>query len=155
MFQYIDSVYNLVNEAQTRHFQKWPILGINVGTPEVGAQPLTYDGEISKFKNWIKTRLTWLDANMPGTCTSEVADLVKDNHFIRVFPNPASDVVYIESGMPFKSISLTNVAGKIILSMENTGNSGVLETSGLAAGLYFVTVYLSDYSSETIKLIIE
>ena len=99
--------------------------------------------------------MTWLDANMPGTCTSEVADLVKDNHFIRVFPNPASDVVYIESGMPFKSISLTNVAGKIILSMENTGNSGVLETSGLAAGLYFVTVYLSDYSSETIKLIIE
>ncbi len=154
MFHYIDSVYSLVNEAQSRHFQKWPILGINVGTPEVGTQPLTYDGEISKFKSWIQTRLAWLDANMPGTCTSEVTGLVKDNPFIRVFPNPASDVVYIESGMRLKSISLTNVAGKTILSMENTGNSGILETSGLSPGLYFVKVCLSDYTLETIKLII-
>jgi hypothetical protein len=30
---YIDSIHTLVNEAQERHYQKWPILGENVGTP--------------------------------------------------------------------------------------------------------------------------
>ena len=75
---YIDSICTLVSEAQVRHFQKWPILGKNVGTPEVDEQPKTFEGEITKFKNWITTRLTWLDANMPGkdivadTDTSEI-----------------------------------------------------------------------------------
>jgi hypothetical protein len=63
---YIDSIYNLVYEAQDRHYDRWPILGTNVGTPEVDEQPDTYDGEIVKFRNWVDTRLYWLDANMPG-----------------------------------------------------------------------------------------
>ncbi len=49
----IDSVANLLSEAQDRHYQKWKILGINVGTPESGEQPSSYDGEIEKFKDKI------------------------------------------------------------------------------------------------------
>ena len=53
----IDSVAVLLNEAQERHYQKWKILGINVGTPEYGEQPVTFSGEIEKFKSWINRRL--------------------------------------------------------------------------------------------------
>ncbi|MCX6254775.1 MAG: CotH kinase family protein [Bacteroidia bacterium] len=66
----IDSVAYLIDEAQYRHFQKWNILGINVGTPEPDFQPTTYSGEIVKFKGWINTRLAWLDASVQINVTS-------------------------------------------------------------------------------------
>jgi hypothetical protein len=83
----------LVDEAQVRHYQRWPILGINVGTPEVDTQPTTFDGEITKFKNWISTRLTWLDANMPGrdtqvTGVQGMGTLLKDFVLFQNYPNP-------------------------------------------------------------------
>ena len=53
LYNVIDSVAILLDEAQERHFQKWRILGINVGTPEYGEQPETFSGEIEKFKGWI------------------------------------------------------------------------------------------------------
>ncbi|HUV00180.1 MAG TPA: CotH kinase family protein, partial [Bacteroidales bacterium] len=34
IYNQIDSVASLLDDAQQRHFQKWKILGINVGTPE-------------------------------------------------------------------------------------------------------------------------
>jgi len=93
LYHYIDSIYTLVNEAQVRHYQRWPILGINVGTPEVDAQPTTFDGEITKFKNWISTRLTWLDANMPGrdtqvTSVEGKSAMPKEFALSQNYPNP-------------------------------------------------------------------
>ncbi len=68
MFHYIDSMANYLNQAQARHYARWPTLGINVGTPENGPIPLTYAGEIARFKQFYRDRLLWLDANLPGTC---------------------------------------------------------------------------------------
>ena len=68
IFSFIDSLSSMLSEPQNRHYTRWPILGINVGTPEVGIQPTSYSGGIIKFKNWINERLIWLDANMPGNC---------------------------------------------------------------------------------------
>lgn len=155
LFQYIDSVHNLVNEAQNRHYQKWPILGINVGTPEVGFQPLTYDGEIAKFKNWITTRLTWLDANMPGTCTSETPDDGNGVSFLRIFPNPATDRAYFEAGLPIQSLIIRNLTGQNVLALDEPGESGSLEITDLEPGCYFVTVYFKDLTRKTLKLILE
>ncbi|HMN32410.1 MAG TPA: CotH kinase family protein [Chitinophagaceae bacterium] len=70
MFHYIDSMANYLNQAQARHFTRWPILGINVGTPENGPIPTTYAGEITRFKKFYKDRILWLDNNLPGTCNT-------------------------------------------------------------------------------------
>jgi hypothetical protein len=91
---YIDSIHTLVDEAQVRHYQRWPILGGGPeGAPELDAQPTTFDGEITKFKNWISTRLTWLDANMPGrdtqvTGVQGMGTLLKDFVLFQNYPNP-------------------------------------------------------------------
>jgi hypothetical protein len=58
IFSYIDSVSTFLNEAQKRHYTRWDILGENVGVPEVGYIPTTFNTEIGKFKNWIETRQT-------------------------------------------------------------------------------------------------
>lgn len=70
MFHYLDSMANYLNQAQARHYVRWPILGINVGTPENGPIPLTYAGEIERLKQFYRDRILWLDANLPGTCST-------------------------------------------------------------------------------------
>jgi len=63
----MDSIHTLVNEAQVRHYIKWPTLGVvSTGAPEVEPQPVTYNAAVFQMKKWITTRLTWLDKNMPG-----------------------------------------------------------------------------------------
>jgi hypothetical protein len=68
MFYYIDSMANYLNQAQARHYVRWPTLGINVGTPENGPIPTTFAGEIERFKQFYRDRILWLDANLPGNC---------------------------------------------------------------------------------------
>jgi hypothetical protein len=66
---FIDSVGTLVQNAQVRHFQKWPILGMAGPAPEQGPFGATYAEDLVRLKQWIATRLAWLDDNIPGVCT--------------------------------------------------------------------------------------
>jgi subtilisin-like proprotein convertase family protein len=63
----IDSVAGYLNESQAWNFTVWPILGVYVW-PNVSPYPSTYAGEIANLKQWLGTRIQWLDANMPGNC---------------------------------------------------------------------------------------
>ena len=118
IFSFIDSLSSLVDEPQNRHYIRWPILGINVGTPEVGNQPTSYNGEIIKFKNWINERLNWLDANMPGNCPNVSVSENKKSYVV-TYPNPSSEIVNIYSEQPIKNISLFDNIGRIIFKKEN------------------------------------
>ncbi len=116
IFGVIDSVYNVVKNPQNKHFQKWKILGINVGAPEVDAQPQTYEGEVEKLKDWISTRLEWLDANMIGNCDiTNVAINTSDTELI-IWPNPASNHINIKSSMEIREVSIYNVTGALVLN---------------------------------------
>lgn len=140
----IDSVVNLLNEAQVRHFNKWKILGINVGTPEVDDQPVTFDGEILKLKTWINTRLAWLDANMVGS-DSIGEDIFKDQDIYRIFPNPASENVYIESNVEISNIKVVNLTGITVAELTNCNDLSVsINVSSLTRGIYFVSILLKD-----------
>ncbi len=72
MNHYIDSVAALLAESQVRHFTRWPILGVYTW-PNPTPIPTTFAGEIQALKDWIVARTTWMDANLPGTCTPSVA----------------------------------------------------------------------------------
>jgi len=115
VFAMMDSLYNVVKNAQVKHFQKWQILGKNVGAPEVDAQPATYTGEVEKLKNWITLRLNWLDKNMPGKCSTVNTYQLAENKGIRVYPNPATDELNILSGETISSVQIFDLAGKTIL----------------------------------------
>jgi hypothetical protein len=141
----IDSVATLLNEAQSRHFQKWNTLGINTGTPESGIQPATYSGVIAQFKDWIKTRLAWLDANMVGSDVLSVkknpADLVR----CRVFPNPVGDILYIESDNEINSIALYNITGALVMMKNDLCEYSVnADVTSLNPGLYITRIVFSN-----------
>jgi hypothetical protein len=138
----IDSVANLLDEAQVRHYQKWKILGINAGTPESGIQPSTYIGETDKLKKWISTRLTWLDANMIEPSLSVTDPIAKVN--CRVFPNPASGTLYIESDKDIKSFAIYNTTGMLIVEGKDAYNYLVrLNVAHLNPGIYVLKIYFT------------
>ena len=118
IFSFIDSLSSMVSEPQNRHYTRWPILGINVGTPEVGNQPTSYSGEIIKFKSWINERLLWLDANMPGNCPNVSVSENKKTYVV-TYPNPSTDIVNIYSETLLKNIKLFDNVGRLIFKEEN------------------------------------
>lgn len=140
---YIDSVGELVQNAQARHFQKWPILGMSGFAPEVNAIAITYAAELDTLKAWIATRLTWLDANIPGTCWPEVPSGIteRSDGEVRIYPNPAESVLNIVSQQAMEEVRLYDMQGRMVRSlMISHQRSFELDVSELNTGLYMLEV---------------
>jgi hypothetical protein len=149
---YIDSVTRFLQEAQVRHYERWDILGKDVGAPEVGQIPDTFEGEMTKFKNWIRTRLDWLDQHMPGDLETSLPD---ETPFLRVFPNPATEWLYVESSYLLDRVEICSLTGAVLLVEDDLhGNSGSLQVSGLRSGLYLMHIFFMGGERTSHKLLI-
>ena len=156
IFNLIDSTYNVVKNEQQKHFDKWNTLGRNVGAPEVDAQPTTYTGEIEKLKNWITTRLNWLDENMIGTCTTVNSFELANNFKIKIYPNPARDFLSVLCNENVEKIRLTDLTGKIILEQNSIHSELIkLDVSTLPAGIYLTTIQTENGKISNQKIIIQ
>ncbi len=150
VFAIIDSLYNEVKNAQVKHFQKWQILGKNVGAPEVDAQPATYTGEVEKLKNWITARLNWLDKNMLGKCATVNAQYLAENNGVSIYPNPATSEVNILSGKTISSILIFDLTGKTILVNPAVNAEMIrIDVSSFSPGMYIVK--LIDVKGNTVS----
>ncbi len=155
IFAYIDSVTAYLDEAQQRHYARWDILGENVGAPEVGTIPTTFSGEVDKFKYWISTRLDWLDAHMPGDENGpmKVSD-VPDARF-RLFPNPTTEAVYIESDTPLVQVEIWSLSGRKVYQNTSPADFSVrVDLQGLAPGIYLVKITLNSGEVLSQKLLL-
>ena len=117
IFSYIDSTVSLLNEAQVRHFTKWPILGVYTW-PNPNPIPTSYPGEITAMKTWIQNRITWLDANMPGSYSLPVVNLGNDT---TVCPGH----LILNAGNTGSSFSWNNGATSQTITANNAGNYAV------------------------------
>ncbi|RUA08855.1 MAG: hypothetical protein DSY82_06555 [Flavobacteriia bacterium] len=143
IYKTMDSIYNLVKEPQKNHFKRWDVLGVRTGAPELEPPAETYEEEVQRLKNWIATRLTWLDQNMVGSgdhCDAlavEKFDLVK----LRLFPNPVHTRLYIEAVHPVDRIEIFDQFGRKVMDYEGKDRySNTLRISNLSQGLYFVRI---------------
>lgn len=150
LHSYIDSIASLVENANQRHFQKWPFLGINTGAPEVGPIPTTFQGEVDYLKDWIEIRLNWLDGELPepaecDTISTVTIDDEVSNSF-RVYPNPSNGKFVIDlntiSGATF--LEVFAISGQRILSKQVTNSDQVIDLTGFAEGVYQLRVIASD-----------
>ena len=62
LLKYVDDTAALLNEAQTRNFERWRILGIRVWPNWYIAK--TYQEEIDWMKGWLQDRLNWMDSQI-------------------------------------------------------------------------------------------
>jgi hypothetical protein len=146
LFAYIDSMRTLVQNAQVRHFKKWPILGLSGPAPDIGPVATTYNAEIDSLKNWIGIRLQWLDANIPGLCITTGVDAINSSCNIHCYPNPAKEYFTIDYTLPSQMnvvVRLYNYLGAEVLLLPqeiiSTGQNSIkVETSNLSNGIYIL-----------------
>lgn len=85
-------------------------------------------------------------AGCSGTDTLRVKDCttLEENVLanIKIYPNPANDIVRIETGNLIVNIDVLNAAGQKVLSQQVMGNTQ-LSTTGLANGFYMLELYTS------------
>ncbi|ASK32460.1 hypothetical protein CEY12_21285 [Chryseobacterium sp. T16E-39] len=80
--------------------------------------------------------------------TSEVAGNKKE---ITIYPNPFTDSINISDIDKVKSISVSDMSGRLVKTIDNPGS--VIYLTGIQGGLYLVTLHMKDGSKQTIKAI--
>ena len=79
-----------------------------------------------------------------ASITAQTTDVGIVNYLensITLFPNPANDVVNVQSSMfQVQSIEVIDVYGKVINTVNVVDNPTRINVSGLANGMYFVRV---------------
>ncbi len=148
---YIDSIAQTLNEAQARNFSKWPILGIYVW-PNPQPIPATYAGEIESLKDWIASRMTWLDANMPGTCTTIGIPEGEAEGTFDCYPNPVSTILYLETNLvhPVKVTgSISTIQGQEVMRFtDGMRDAGVsydqVNMQNLKPGMYLLRITIGN-----------
>ncbi len=146
---FVDSMANYLEEAQVRHFTAWPILGTYTW-PNPSPIPSDYAGEISALKTWIYDRITWMDANLPGTCNVGIHENTLTESNIVLYPNPFRNSFHLQFYLPHSEkikIEITNMLGKVIKRIdqkdlfEGENNLDISFDEGeLKNGMYLLTI---------------
>ncbi len=134
MMARIDSMANLLQESQQRNFTQWQILGVYTW-PNVAPFPTNYSGEVQRLKQWIQNRLTWLDQNLPGTCSTVGNHEPVDRSTFGLWPNPATSIVRAEG--QGSELVLIDVTGRQFFIPAD--GEDLFSLTSLQPGLYVVT----------------
>lgn len=106
------------------------------------------------YSGFIQDRLLYFCEE--STPFQQVAGIeeTKSTHSVRLFPNPAKNIVHItsESGMIPKKVVIQNLAGEIVFQDEYGSTSFSIEN--FSSGVYLVTVEFDD-SMSTVRLVKE
>ncbi len=89
----------------------------------------------------------------PMICTVGINEMAVSTKF-KIFPNPASEIVTIESDQVIERITVCNILGERVLSKQVSNKREQVNISELPKGIYFVTS-VSEGIFFTQKLVIE
>jgi len=73
---------------------------------------------------------------------------------ISIYPNPATNLVNIESDVQINSIQIINYTGQVVYNQHTSGNNVQVNTNDLSSGVYFVNISTSE-GTATQKLLIK
>jgi len=157
---YIDQQSAFLAPAAAHNFERWPILDQYVWpNPRI---LFSYPAEINNLKQFIRSRLIWMDQTISSACLlSNTDDLDVSIEELEVYPNPIHDEININFHLAQKSdieISLSNILGKrVSQSLLPDHHSGLItetmDVSDLPTGSYVLRIATS--SSEQSVLIIK
>ena len=75
----------------------------------------------------------------------------KEFNAIKVYPNPFTDLLTISDVKDVKSITISDMSGKVVKTFEKPEST--IRLSGLNSGMYLVILTMNDSSKQTIKAI--
>jgi hypothetical protein len=59
---------------------------------------------------------------------------------ISIYPNPATDMLYVNLPSTNYSVEVINLMGEVVLKSENKSNTTFIEINNLKSGVYFLTI---------------
>ncbi len=157
IFAFIDSVGDRVQNAQARHFQKWPLLGVSGPAPEINPVAETYAAELDTLKAWISRRLDWLDLNIPGQCLTTSLTEITDLEPFVCFPNPSNGEVRFQGrvqGTGRITITIHDMAWREVDRINSTAGTIDLRYQFPSKGTFFYSVREDERILHTGKLIV-
>jgi hypothetical protein len=123
----VDSCAAELKDAQVRNFQKFNILSTYVWPNNYIGK--SYENEIIYLKNWITSRLTWMDSQIK---LISAIDVVKNNANVEcdisAYPNPFTDNFKFHFNLSAGStihINISDLHGKTVYNRSKYLNSGV------------------------------
>lgn len=84
-------------------------------------------------------RLKMIDTDGRFTYSSIVRIVMKEEKQLRVYPNPASEMIQVQTAMPYHTVEITDMAGRKYMSWTKSLN-GQYPVSALAKGIYMVRI---------------
>ncbi|MFC2102287.1 T9SS type A sorting domain-containing protein [Bacteroidota bacterium] len=78
-----------------------------------------------------------------GTSVSISDEFPESNPDVLLYPNPATDVIYIQSDRKMKSVRITSMSGQLMKTSEVNASSYQLNVTDLSNGLYLMFVETS------------
>lgn len=134
MFHIIDSIANYIAPAAARHYAEYSFTE-------------NFQNQVDTLKWWIRNRITWMDANMPGNCWNlAVNDQNIEDNLFDIYPNPANDEITIGFNFPSNEkigVEIYDPLGKKMQSLPPKNftpgqNKLSIDISDLPAGVYFI-----------------
>jgi hypothetical protein len=148
LMAFIDAMADTLEEAQTRNFQKWPILGTYVWPNAFIGD--TYQEEIDYMKDWLLDRVEWMDSAIYQL--TGIADGPKQRpgklQLLQNYPNPFSSTTDIRFEVPVNGmvkLSLYDLFGHEVVTLINEYRSAgtynaKFDASGLPGGIYIYSL---------------
>lgn len=143
----------LIQDARIRNYNTFNSLGIWVWPNAfVGS---TYEQEVNYLKNFISSRLLWLDANLPGVCKDEPNPIM-----ISAIPNPFTEYFDLRLILPTTgqvTLKLTSISGFEVWQMSEQASLSSFvyryQAQNLQKGIYIITAYLNGNYLGAVKVI--
>jgi hypothetical protein len=159
IFHWMDSVAAYANESQQRHYDYWGHMGVATGTPEMNPPAQSYQEEVDNLKAWIRRRIVWMDANMPGNTSncnlSGMQPAQTASPLVNAYPNPFSNSIsvgiYLAQPQQVQ-MELVNALGQTVQLPQSRQHAGGMQVltfatdESLPAGIYFLRVRVGDRS---------
>ena len=82
-----------------------------------------------------------------------VSSVINTNSEFKVYPNPATSELFIETATPNNSISIYSLQGILVRKFFTNSNVTKINVNDLSSGVYFVEVF-NDKSKKYQKIII-
>ena len=142
LLQFIDEKNSLLSEARKRNFDRWPIIGEDIWPNDFVGQ--SYEEELNFLRDWLTTRLKWMDDNMIGDCdliltNEEVPSAVQLN----LYPTPAQEQITVGVEGPASyplTLSLYDLLGHLIEEYSISSPQSELSIKEISDGMYFYSV---------------
>lgn len=157
LLAYVDSIANLLSEAQEREFARWPVLGMNIWRETYGYQERnTYKKEVDYLKTFLTQRWAWMDTELAKNIYSSAPTITLSGNQpeqINVYPNPAKEYVIFdipatEAGKVV--IQIYDITGRVAQITDQhelmSGNNSLLLNFNrqLISGIYFYKIWINN-----------